>query len=78
MKKKGDKPSLNGLGVLQNDSSNFILSTLTNEYLRASYVRLVIFLSISFKYYYHYFYKDCIFLKYPIFHFLGGEMWRKK
>jgi hypothetical protein len=57
---------------MQNDSSNFILSTLTNEYLSASYVRLVIFLSMSFKYYYHYFYKDCIFLKYPIFQFFWG------
>jgi hypothetical protein len=46
---------------MQDDSSKFTLFTLTNEFLHASYIRLVIFLSISFKYFFLFFYKDCIF-----------------
>jgi hypothetical protein len=53
---------------MQNDSSKLTLATLTDEFLQASYIRLVIFLSISFKYYFFYFfYNDCIFPKYLIF-----------
>jgi hypothetical protein len=37
---------------MQNDSSKLTLSTLTSEFLHASYIRLVIFLSISFKYFF--------------------------
>jgi hypothetical protein len=37
---------------MQNDSSKFTLSSLANEFLNASYIRLVTFLSISFKYYF--------------------------
>ena len=56
---------------MQNDSSKLILFTLTNEFLHASDIRLVIFLSISFKYYYFlFFYNDYIFHKYPIFQLL--------
>ena len=36
---------------MQNDFSKLILSTLTNEFLNAFYIRLVIFLFLSFKYY---------------------------
>jgi hypothetical protein len=46
---------------MQNNSLKLTLSTLTNKFLYVSYIRLVIFLSILFKYIY--FYKDCIFLK---------------
>jgi hypothetical protein len=56
---------------MQNNSSKLTLSSLTNEFLNVSYIRLVIFLSISFKYYF--FYKDCIFPKYPIFQLLGKK-----
>jgi hypothetical protein len=41
---------------MQNDSSKLTLYTLTNEFLHISYIRLVIFLSISFKYYYFLFF----------------------
>jgi hypothetical protein len=59
---------------MQNDSSKLTLSTLTNAFLHASYILLVIFLFISFKYYYFlYFYKDCIFPKYHIFQLLGKK-----
>jgi hypothetical protein len=59
---------------MQNDSSKLTLSTLTNEFLHASYIQLVIF------YLYHlniiifyFFYKDCIFPKYHIFQLLGKK-----
>jgi hypothetical protein len=55
---------------MQNDSLKLTL----NEFLHASYIHLVISLSISFKYYYFLiFYKDCIFPKYPIFQLLGKK-----
>jgi hypothetical protein len=65
---------------MQNDSSKLTLSTLTNEFLHASYIRLVIFLPILFTYYYFiFFYKNCIFPKYLIFlTFRKKEMWREK
>jgi hypothetical protein len=64
---------------MQNDSSILTLSTLTNEFLHASYIRLVIFLSISLKYYFFYFfYKNCIFPKYPIFQLLGKKICEKR
>jgi hypothetical protein len=37
---------------MQNDSLKFILFSLVNKFLNVSYIRLVIFLSILFKYYY--------------------------
>jgi hypothetical protein len=57
---------------MQNDSSNFTLSTLVNKFLNASYIRLVIFLSISFKFFFVFFIfsKNCIFPKYHIFQLL--------
>jgi hypothetical protein len=37
---------------MENDSSKLTLATLTDEFLQASYILLVIFLFISFKYIY--------------------------
>jgi hypothetical protein len=37
---------------MQNNSSKLTLFSLTNAFLNASYIRLAIFLSISFKYYF--------------------------
>jgi hypothetical protein len=37
---------------MQNSSSKLTLSSLANEFLKAFYIRLVIFLSISFKYHF--------------------------
>jgi hypothetical protein len=37
---------------MQNDFSKLILSSLVNEFLNLFYIQLVIFLSISFKFYY--------------------------
>jgi hypothetical protein len=54
---------------MQNNSSKLTLFILTNKFLNA--FGLVIFLSISFKYIF--FYKDCIFPKYPIFQLLGKK-----
>jgi hypothetical protein len=56
---------------MQNNSSKLTLSIFVNEFLNVSYIRLIIFLSISFKYYF--FNKDCIFSKYPIFQLLGKK-----
>ena len=64
---------------IQNDSSKLTLSNLANEFLNASYIRLVMFLFILFKFYFILFfiYKDCILPKYPIFQLLEKEMWKK-
>jgi hypothetical protein len=59
---------------MQNDFSKLTLSTLTNELLYASYIQLVIFLSILF----NFFYKDCIFSKYHIFQLLAKKRCGKK
>ena len=59
---------------MENNSSKLTLSTLTNEFLHASYIRLIIFLFLSFKYlYFLLFYKICIFPKYHIFQLLGKK-----
>jgi hypothetical protein len=57
---------------MQNYFSKLTLSTLTNKFLNTSYILLVIFIFISFKYFL-FFYKDCIFPKYPIFQFFGKK-----
>jgi hypothetical protein len=53
---------------MQNDFSKLILSTLTNEFLHVSYIQLVIFLSISFKYIY-FFIRIAFFLDILFFNF---------
>jgi hypothetical protein len=51
-------------------SSRLNLSSLANNFLRTSYIRLVIFLSISFNFnYFFIFYNDCIFLNILFFSF---------
>jgi hypothetical protein len=50
---------------IQNRYPKLTLSNIVNEFLKASYIRLVIFLSISFQFYF--FYNDCIFPKDSIF-----------
>jgi hypothetical protein len=55
---------------MQNSSSKFNLSSLANNFLRTSYIQLVIFLSISFNFnYFFIFYNDCIFLNILFFNF---------
>jgi hypothetical protein len=61
---------------MQNYSLKFTLSSLVNKFLNVSYIRLVIFLSISFKHFF--FYKDCIFLKYLIFQLLRKKICGEK
>ena len=56
---------------MQNNSSKLTLSTLVNEFLNASHIRLVIFLSISFKYYF--FIRIVFFLNILFFNF-----WEKR
>jgi hypothetical protein len=56
---------------MQNDSSKLTLSTLTIEFLQTSYIQLVIFLSISFKYIY-FFISIVFFLNILFFNF-----WKK-
>ena len=64
---------------MQNNSSKLTLSILTNKLLYTSYIRLVIFLSISFKYFYFlFFYKDYIFSKYLIFQLLKKKRCEKE
>jgi hypothetical protein len=63
---------------MQNNSSKLTLSTLANEFLNTSYIQLVIFLSISFKYVFLIFFIRIVFFsKYLIFQLLG-KMWREK
>jgi hypothetical protein len=52
---------------MQYDFSKLNLSSLANEFLNASYIRLVIFLSISFKYYF--FIRIVLFLNILFFNF---------
>jgi hypothetical protein len=74
---------MKGQIFIQNNYVKLILSIITIEFLHASYIRLVIFLYILFKYYYFFiFYKDYIFPKYYIFLLLKKKkkkkMWREK
>jgi hypothetical protein len=65
---------------MQNKSSKLTLSTVTNEFLHASYIRLVIFLSISFKYYYYFYYffiRIVLFLNIQFFQLLGKKRFGK-
>jgi uncharacterized protein (DUF58 family) len=59
---------------MQNNSLKLILSTLINEFLHASYIRLIIFLSISYKYYYYLFFIRIVFF----LNILFFNFWKKR
>jgi hypothetical protein len=64
---------------MQHDSSKLTLFILTNEFLHVSYIRLVIFLSISFNYYFLFFIRIVVFLNILFFNFWKKKkMWREK